>query len=154
MAGHLRSQTLEKVDALLQTGGEGLTQAVAAIERMQTDYEAWSVDLGDVLGNASLASQQLKLATIEIRRSPWKLLYRPTPDELEHELLYEAARSFAVAAADLKAASESTQRMLDRHGERLSGDEELLDRVRSNLLEPLDRYESAQQRLFDVLISE
>ena len=46
-------------------------------------------------------------AMIEIRRSPWKVLYRPTEKELENELLYEATRSFAVAAADMKAASVS-----------------------------------------------
>lgn len=154
MTSRLRSQTLDKVDELLETGKSGLADAVAVIERLRTDYEAWSVDLNDVLGNASLASQQLKLATIEIRRSPWKLLYRPTADELEHELLYEAARSFAVAAADLKAASESTQRILDRYGDRLDEDEQLLQRIRQNLLDPLQRYESAQERLFDVLVAE
>ena len=31
--------------------------------------------LDDILANATLASQQLKLATIEIRASPWRLLY-------------------------------------------------------------------------------
>jgi hypothetical protein len=69
-------------------------------------------------------------------------------------LLCEAARSFAVAAADLKAASTAMQRVMDNHGERLSSDDALMQRVTQNLVEPLDRYELAQQRLLDVLFAD
>ena len=121
---------------------------------MRDDYETWSVDISESLGNASLASQQLKLAMIEIRRSPWKILYKPTDNELEHELLYEATRSFAVAAADMKAASISVNRILERHGDEVAQDRELYERITRALLDPLERYEKAQQLLFDVLVME
>ena len=72
--------------------------------------------------------------------------------ELEHELLYEATRSFAVAAEDLKAASASVRRVLDNHGELVAEDAELFDRVKRGLLDSLDKYEKAQSNLFDILI--
>ncbi|UCD75779.1 MAG: hypothetical protein JSV91_02455 [Phycisphaerales bacterium] len=148
----VNAEILEKVDALLDTGREGLESTTAVIQTLQQDYEEWAVDIGDTLANLNLAGQQLKLTSVELRRSPWKLMYRPQPDELEHELLYEAARSFAVAAADLKAASASAQRILDKHGDRLAEDREAFQRLQGNLLDSLNRYEQAQQELFDVLL--
>ena len=147
-------QTIEKVHAFLQTAQGGVEQASALLERLQIDYEPWATNIGDALANANLASQQLKLTMIETRRSPWKVLYRPSSDELEHELLYEATRSFAVAAADLKSASESVQRVLDHHSDKIQGDEETYRRLERNLLDSLAKYEKAQQQLLDVLVSD
>ena len=79
------------------------------------------------MANAHLTSEQLKLASIEIRRSPWRLLYTPKQKELETDNLYDAARSFAMAAGALDSAvhglkalsqdearePEDVQRMLD-----------------------------------------
>ena len=150
----LNTELADKASALLDRGRDGLDEAVAALTRMRDDYETWSVDISESLGNASLASQQLKLAMIEIRRSPWKILYKPTDNELEHELLYEATRSFAVAAADMKAAAISVNRILERHGDEVAQDRELYERITRALLDPLERYEKAQQLLFDVLVME
>ena len=83
-----------------------------------------------------------------------KAIETPTENELEHELLYEATRSFAVAAADMKAASVSVTRLLDKFGDKIASDQELADRITRVLLDPLERYEKAQQQLFDVLVME
>lgn len=144
----------DKIASFLDRGQEGLDDAVTLIERIRTDYEGWSVDLGETMANTSLTSQQLKLTSIEVRRSPWKLLYQPSPDELENELLYEATRSFALAAADVKAASDTVRRILADHGDRVAEDPELQERVTRTLLDPLDRYEKVQQQLFDVLLTQ
>ncbi|MEX0775645.1 MAG: hypothetical protein WD042_08000 [Phycisphaeraceae bacterium] len=61
------------------------------------------------LAAAQITAGQLQLAGIEIRRSPWRLLYRPTTLELESDNLYDAARSFAMAASSLDAAAASLQ---------------------------------------------
>jgi hypothetical protein len=150
----VNTQTIDKVHALLDSGQTGLDQAVTLLENMRVDYNSWATDIGEALGNANLAAQQLKLTTIETRRSPWKLLYRPSATELEHELLYEAARSFAVAAGDLKAASGSVERVLNDHGNQLAGNEEAYRRLQKTLLNSLSNYEKAQQQLLDVLVSE
>ena len=152
ITARVEAETVDRANRLLETGQTALESASGTLQRLQTDYEGWSVDFGETVGNAALASQQLKLAAIEVRRSPWKLLYRPSEREIEHELLYDAARSFALAAADLKAASKSVQAVLDRHTARLADDPELLDRLRRNLVEPLQNYEQAQTRLLDVLL--
>ncbi len=150
----VKDETVDKANALLARGQEAIDDAIAAITTLREDYEGWSLDFGETLANASLASQQLKLTTVELRRSPWKLLYRPTSDELEHELLYESARSFAMAASDLKAASNAVDRVVSKYGDRLSGDEASFQRIKKNLLDSMDNYERAQQQLFDVLVVE
>ena len=151
-SARVNEEILNKIDTLLDTGRQGLDDAVAVIQTIQRDYEGWAVNVGETLADLSLTGQQVKLASIELRRSPWKLLYRPDADELEHEQLYEAARSFALAASDLKAASASAQRILDRHGEDLADDEGAFKRLQEHVIDSLSRYEKAQQDLFDVLL--
>ena len=152
-ADRLEGELADKANRLLETGNEALDEAVAAVRQIRTDYETWAIGLGETLGNASLASQQLKLAMIEVRRSPWRLLYQPEPEELQHELLYEATRSFAMATADLKAAARSMQAILDEHGDFVREDRELFDRVTESLLGPLSNYEEAQSRLLAVIFN-
>jgi ABC-type transporter Mla subunit MlaD len=151
VAARLRAETVDKVHALLDSGRDALDRGISVIETMRDDYTGWAVQLAETLGNASLASQQLKLTMIEVRRNPWKLLYRPSTDEIEHELLYDATRSFAIAAADLKAASNTVRGILDAHPAAVAADEDLYRRLRQTLLDPLDKYERAQARLLDVL---
>jgi len=154
VAEQIQSETMAKVNRLLDSGQQGLEDARAVVTRVRSDYEGWEARWADTLADLSLTAQQLKLASIEVRRSPWRLLYRPGTTELEHEMLYEATRSFAIAAADLKAAAASADRMLSLHGDELARDPELLERVSRNLSDPLEKYERAQQRLFDVLLVE
>lgn len=64
------------------------------------------------LANFRLASDQLRLTMIEVRRNPWRLLYQPTRKELEQELLYDSARAYAGAMSDLRAASAAIESAL------------------------------------------
>lgn len=150
----INTETLEKLHRVLESGQQGVEAAVAVLEDMRVDYSGWATNIGEALANANLTAQQLKLAAIETRRSPWKLLYRPSATELEHELLYEATRSFAVAAADLKASSEAVRRVLENHSSAVAHNEEAYRRLEQSLLKSLDNYEKAQQQLLDVLIAD
>jgi len=152
VADQFRNETLPKFERLIDTGQSGLDDAQQIVERFGEQFDQSAVDINETLGNARLASQQIRLATAEIRRSPWKLLYRPGPAELEHELLYEAARAFAVATADLKAAALSTKTILNQHGDLVAQDQQLAERLRNNLLDPLRNYERAQRRLYEILL--
>ena len=89
---------------------------------------------------------------IEVRRSPWKLLQRPSREEQEHELLYASTRAFALAASDLKAATASTERLLNNHGSQL--DQQSVLKLNEYLVEKADSFEKAQARLLGVLVTE
>lgn len=156
VTNRLRTETMDKFDKLVDSGQSALDSANAALNDFRGDYADWATSLGEAMASANLASQQLKLTTIEVRRSPWKLLYRPDVKEIEHELLYEATRSFAVAAADLKAASVSVQRIMDLNNSDspLSIDQATAERLKKHLLDSLQRYETAQQQLTEVLLAD
>ena len=154
VTGRLRTETVDKLHRLLDTGQEGLDQATAVLEEARRDYEIWATDITDALANARQVAQQLKLTMIEVRRSPWKLLHRPSRQEQEHELLYASTRAFALAASDLKAASASVQRMLDSHGDEIREDPATFQLLNDYLIDSVERYGRAQQQLIDVLLTE
>ncbi|MCH8153473.1 MAG: MCE family protein [Planctomycetes bacterium] len=154
ITARVNEQTIDKVEELLDTGQAALDAARVVMEDVGREFDHWTPDIRAALGDIRLAAQSLKFAGIELRRSPWKILYKPSKSELEHELLYEAARSFAMAASDLKAASESVQRVMDRHADRLNDDPQIVERLNAYLLDSLDGYEKAQQRLIDVLLTD
>ena len=154
ITARVNEQTIDKVEELLDTGQAALEAARLVMEDVRREFDHWVPDVREALADIRLAAQSLKFAGIELRRSPWKILYKPSKSELEHELLYEAARSFAVAASDLKAASESVQRVMDRHIDKLNDDPQIVERLNAYLLDSLDGYEKAQQRLIDVLLTD
>ena len=163
ITGRINNETIDKIHRVLDNAGEGLDSALAIIDKAGMDYEGWSTDVQATLGGAMQASKQLELTMIEVRRNPWKLLYRPTTDELEHELLYDAARSFAYAAADLRAATTTANLILERSkgvegetGELFDPEARslLMERLKTTLIDPMDHYEKAQQKLFDIILAD
>lgn len=150
----LAGETMDKFDQLMARGQDGIDAFANTLERLEPEVDAWTTDVREGLANARLTSQQLKLTSIEVRRSPWKLLYRPGTTELEHELLYESARSFAVAASDLKASSDALNRILNNHSGDLGDQSATLKRLYDGLAASFDRYDKAQQRLLDVLVTD
>ncbi len=148
------TETIDKFHGLLESAQTGLDSANSDLSMLRDDYPMWSSHFGETMVNASHASQQLKLAAIETRRAPWKLLYRPTSEEVQHELLYDSTRAFAVATGELKATTEAVRRILDNHGNAVATNQELYRRLEKNLADALANYERAQQEMLDVLVSD
>lgn len=103
-----------------------------------------------ILANTRLASDQLKLAITEIRSQPWRLLIRPSRRELEQELLYDSARSYAHAVSDLRAASESLQAVLASASPGLNHDE--IRALNDHLQKSFVRYDQAERDLLERMI--
>ncbi len=154
IARRFREESVDKVNAVLDRGREAMEEAVTLLENVDREFDGWAPDLSDILASGRLAAQQIKLAMIEVRRSPWKLLYKPEKAELEHELLYEAARTFAMAVSDLRAASQSTERLMSGHSAEIQTDPELQRRITQFLSTRIENYENAQQQLLDVLLAD
>jgi ABC-type transporter Mla subunit MlaD len=103
-------ETLDNVHALSQRLMPVIDEAKTAVDniRVATDEVKSLIltrrpHLEKMLADLQLTGEQLKLAAIEIRRSPWRLLYKPSQKELASDNLYDAARSFAMAASTLDA---------------------------------------------------
>ena len=133
---------------------DALDRAIAAIENFrQTSDHLKGFVVGQrpilerAMANAKLTTDQLKLATIEIRRQPWRLLYQPDDEEIHTDNLYDAARSFALAASTLQATAESLQT--------LSGDQTMNQQQVKNTLDYLEsvftKFEDAEALFWDAL---
>jgi len=56
---------------------------------------------GEIVAGLRATSDNLDAASIEIRSSPWRLLYKPAPNEIANLNIYDAARQFAQGASDM-----------------------------------------------------
>ncbi len=55
------------------------------------------------------ASVDLRTFAVEIRHSPWRLLYKPSPEDINNIEIYDAVRQFAQAARHLQHAADVLQ---------------------------------------------
>jgi ABC-type transporter Mla subunit MlaD len=107
------------------------------------------------LADARLASDQLKLMLIEVRRNPWRLLYQPTRKEMSEELLYDTARSYAEAVGDLRAAGEAMEAMLaaQRAGTAATpGDQARITELAGEVQAALERYRASERKLYNFVV--
>jgi ABC-type transporter Mla subunit MlaD len=110
LASKANTEGWQKVQDALASGQSGLDAFRGAAERASSLLKEQSPEIRTILANARLASDQLKLTTTEVRAAPWKLLGGPTgKKELENEVLFDAARAYALASSDLKAAAASLE---------------------------------------------
>ena len=106
---HLQGETLPKLDALLDVAHTSMSN-VEMITATGRDLVVGQRPVVErATANMHLMAEQLKLTAVEVRRSPWRLLYRPREAELETDNLYDSARSFAQAAASIEAAIASLE---------------------------------------------
>jgi ABC-type transporter Mla subunit MlaD len=149
---------LDKVDALLVRLDDTVKSANAALE----DIKVTAANAKDLTGSAKAviagnkgkldsmisslktASDNLKNATAEIRRSPWRLLYKPAPNEMANLNLYDAAREFAEGANDLNDASLALRDAV-KDGQT---DKETVQRMMERVNKSFDNFKEVEQKLW------
>jgi ABC-type transporter Mla subunit MlaD len=112
---------LEKVDGTLTKISAALDSTNAALEDIKKVAENTRDASGSarsiltnnrsridaMIVSAKTAADNLKFATAEIRRSPWRLLYKPAPNEMSNLNIYDSARQFADGAGAMSDAAEA-----------------------------------------------
>lgn len=61
--------------------------------------------LNEMIDSLNVTGNNLKAASVEIRHSPWRLLYKPKKGEMENLNLYDSTRQFAEGANELNDAA-------------------------------------------------
>ena len=150
----LRDDTLARVDDALDAGTQAIGDLAKVLQTIDLEVAASVPTIRAFLQDALIAAGEMKLATIEIRRSPWRILYQPQPGELANENLFAAARNFTIAASEVRSAAESLQSVLNRFPTALENDEALRDDIQRFLADSLQRLETTQSRLFSVIVGE
>jgi ABC-type transporter Mla subunit MlaD len=147
----LRQKSMPALQRLLDKGANAADTLADSLDQVERELASDLPAMRLFLSDAREMAGQLKLAAVEVRHSPWKLLYQPKPGEVAHENLYGAARSFATATEDLRAASASLQQAVSQMPDQFRDDPKFRDQLQGQVAEALARYEAAQRRLADVL---
>ncbi len=150
----IRDETLPQIAKVLGDGDQAIGELASLLDRADAALATTLPDIRTMVADLRSAAGQLKLATIEVRRSPWRLLYRPSTDVIAHEQLYDAARSYAAASADVRSATAGLEELLRVRPDLFNSNPELRDRLQKALLDSVTRYEEAQRRLYGVLVGD
>jgi ABC-type transporter Mla subunit MlaD len=145
----LNAQLLSDIQAVLADARKGLETFEQTGQRATALLAENQPEIRMIMANARLASDQLKLTMTEIRRNPWRVLYQPGKKELEQELLYDAARTYADAVSDLRAASASIEAAATSNNPALD-----TSRIKDELQSALDRYRQAESQFLSKLLDD
>jgi phospholipid/cholesterol/gamma-HCH transport system substrate-binding protein len=132
-----------ELPAMMEKLNKTLESAQAAMEDMKSavaNVKDVSASLKQVIGGnesklegmiASLKTtgDNLKAASAEIRRSPWRLLYKPAPNEMANLNIYDSARQFAEGANELNDAATSLRDALKTGGASQKEIQEMVSRL-------------------------
>ncbi len=152
ITSRLRDRTLARIDEALDSGSRMIGDLAKMLETLDLEVAASVPSIRAMLQDAMIAAGEMKLATIEIRRSPWRILYQPKPGELSNENLFAAARNFTIAASEVRTAAQSLQSVMQQFPDVVEQDPSLRADVERFLANSLRRLETAQSRLFSVII--
>lgn len=137
---------------MLDDAQAALHRARLALEDVQKVLGENRPDIRTAMANFRLASDQLRATLLEVRRSPWRLLYRPDMRELEFELLYDSARSYADAVSNLRGATEALEATVASGGDRINPDRQTIAELVQQLDRARQRYTEAEQGFFELIV--
>lgn len=142
-----REQTMKQIESALEKGTQAVENMRVATQEVRTMVIGQRPVLERAMANAGLTTAQLKLAAIEIRRSPWRLLYEPGDKELETDNLYDAARSFALAASTLDSAAQGLRAVAEKEPQ----NKEQVQRMLDDLEKLFGKYKEAEDEFWRAL---
>jgi ABC-type transporter Mla subunit MlaD len=149
-AQRLNRESVPLLNDTMMHARDGADEFGQAGRTVNTLIQEEAPNLRRILANLRLAADQIKLTGVEVRRNPWRLLYQPKTKELESELFYDAARTYAEAVSDLRAASESLQAVTVAGPSAAEG--QTVQQINERLQEAFKRYQQAEQGLLDRMI--
>jgi len=127
---------------------ELLDSLKAASRDIQALVAANRMNLSDAMVNIRQTSEQLKAASVEIRRAPWRLLHKPDDRESDTMNVFDASRNYANAVADLRSTATTLKALVDLKKEGVPVDAEVLATMFDRLKAGIAKYEEAESALW------
>lgn len=131
------NESLQNVDKMTGTGRELIVSNKDTINK--------------TVANLKETSDHLKAGIKEVARNPWRLLYKPTDQESKELKVFDAARSFADAAASLDDAVTRLKGLVDSRGGEIRSDDKDLVSIRDALQHSVEQFNQAEQALWKQL---
>lgn len=130
-------QTISNIEALT-----GQLKQLVAVNRD---------NVSEIMDNFAQVSANLKSASKEIRRNPWRLLYKPKKGELHSQNIRDAAGAFSDGAAELDQAIAKLTTLMREHPDGLPADDPQLKRIRRQIAKTLSQVTEAEETLWKAL---
>jgi len=108
-------------------------------------------NIDEMIDNMVHVSTNLKAASKEIRRNPWRLLYKPEEKEIDSANIRAAARSFAEGAAQLDQALAKMTGLAKAQPEGIASDDPTLQKIREQLEQTFENFSKAEAALWKEL---
>ncbi len=151
-AAGVRDDWIPKGSLLLDETRESVKSYASVGQKVDTLITEQQPGIEKTLANMRIASDQIKFLAIEARAQPWRLLHRPDTKELENQLLYDAARSYALAVGDLRATTEAFDALVKQSAVRGEVDLDELQAMRERLEKAFAAYSKRESELLDRMI--
>jgi hypothetical protein len=163
------NSALTQVDDLIKINKTPVTEAISKINTTIDDVRSAAANLKEFTGtarelltanrdgvesiirNVDEVSVNLKMASREIRRAPWKLIYKPTKNELQVQSVVDAAGSFAAGAERLDDVSLRLKALMQAAENRAPVDKERINNIIADLETTFEQFQKAEKKLWDEL---
>ncbi|HUU84876.1 MAG TPA: hypothetical protein VM243_15360 [Phycisphaerae bacterium] len=121
-----------------------------------TDHTRTLVTLNEervnrLMTNLGETAAHLKSASKDLRRNPWRLLYRPSLEETKQLNIFDAAREFSEAAARLDDSATQLAALMKSHDGSIPADDAQLAEIRQRLQQTFEDYGRAEEALWKQL---
>jgi len=151
-----RFETIDKINTVLNKGSVAVESFTALGDEANLILAREGPEIHRTVTNVRKISEQGNLMVGELRAQPWRLLKPPSKDDLAKEPLYNAARSYAEAVGDLRAASEALESVIaqvesDGRSAALIDPQTVLG-MTSSVESAFERYQNAEQELLQLII--
>ncbi|MCF7957934.1 MAG: hypothetical protein K9M57_05730 [Phycisphaerae bacterium] len=170
ITGMLRSlkhtaETLEKdIPVITEKLKSGMTKAETALETANValnnlkEFTASAKDvmainrdrIDQLIGNITEVSVNLKLVSREVRRAPWKLLYKPSEKEQKIQHLVDSAGAFAAGAERLDHTASRLELLMKGSGTDVT-DSDVIQNILTELESSFKQFQKAEQKFWEDL---
>ena len=141
----------------------GLREVNTKVQKIATDFTQVSEQaklvmtvnrerIDEIVDNMSQVSDDLKATMKEVRRNPWRLLYRPDQKELKSQNIYDAARAYNTAASQLEEAVGKLSTLSKSNPNGIPSSDPQLDHIRKDLQDSVGNFNKAEQALWNELV--
>ncbi len=138
----------EDVSVALASAKSALAKLDSATGDVQAMIAANRLSITSTLTNIRLTSEQLKAATAEIHRAPWRLLHRPDERQSDTLNVYDATRNYANAAAELRSTLATLESLAAIQQSGVEVNSELMGELQAKVRDSLKRYDEAEEALW------
>ena len=133
-----------------------LEKARSALDSAQLVLENVKALTGDeridrIMSNVAEVSVNLKLTTREVRRAPWKLLYRPGQKEFKIQALVDSAGAFAAGAERLDSAAMNLKKIVAGVGDKPATDIDRIEAMLAELEASFGQFQKAERKFWEQL---